>query len=88
MQTQPREVQSSEDDRLPGRRTQSGECGCGAGCDPRVGTRREGHSIVPEKVPCQVPGETLNWTHVGQGTARPSRYSSSQGTEISEVTQC
>ena len=33
MQTQPREVQSSEDDQLPGERTQSRERGCGDDCN-------------------------------------------------------
>ena len=73
MQTQPREVQSSEDDQLPGERTQSGERGCGDDGNPWVGTRWEGDSLVPEKFPCQVPGQTLNWTHVGQGAGRPNR---------------
>lgn len=87
MQTQPREVQSSEDDQLPGQRTQSGERGCRDDCNPWVGTRREGDSLVPEKVPARYLARPSTG-HMSGKVLRGPVDSSSQGTEISEVKQC
>ena len=64
MQTQPREVQSSEDDQLPGQRKQQ-RAWLLRLCNPQAGARREGSSLISEKVPCQVPSQTLSWTHLG-----------------------